>query len=60
MSGEIFYAQRVVCSQFKRWQKEVRMITPEDKVNKIRDRKTTERTQVCVIEIKQTSYTAVK
>ena len=54
MSGEIFYAQRVVCSQFKRWQKEVRMITPEDKVNKIRDRKITERTQVCLIKIKQT------
>ncbi len=49
MSGEIFYAQRVVCSQFKRWQKEVRMITPEDKVNKIRDRKITERTQTCSI-----------
>ncbi len=32
------------------------MITKGDKVNQIGDRMTTERTQTCVVEIKQMSY----
>ena len=51
---------RVVCMKLKKIQEEVRMITPEDKVNNIRDRMTTERTQTYVIKIKQTSYKTLR
>ncbi len=49
-------ALQVVCSQFKRWQKEVWMIMNKYKMNQIRDRKITERTHNCVIQKKQSSY----
>ena len=54
--GRFFIVERVVCMELQRIPKEVRMITPEDKVNNVRDRMTTERTQACVVEIKQSSY----
>ncbi len=56
--GRFFIVERVVFMELQRRQKSVRMITPEDKVNNIRDRMTTERTQNFVVEIKQTSYTS--
>ena len=43
--GRFFIVERVVFMELQRRQKSVRMITPEDKVNHIRDRMTTERTQ---------------
>ncbi len=54
--GRFFIVERVVFMELQKIQKEVRMITPEDKVNHIRDRMTTERTQTRVVEIKQLSY----
>ena len=44
--GRFFIVERVVFMELQKRLKEVRMITPEDKVNNIRDRMTTERTQV--------------
>ena len=58
--GRFFIVERVVFMELQKRQKEVRMITPEDKVNHIRDRMTTERTQVCVIKRKQLSYISLR
>ena len=47
--GRFFIVERVVFMELQKRQKSVRMITPEDKVNHIRDRMTTERTQGFVV-----------